>query len=64
VTRLGIYVKVIFFIGLVINLSSGYFVLLAFNHVLSIGIEDSADAFNVIPQFISVIFLADALRRI
>jgi hypothetical protein len=57
-------VKVIFFIGLVINLSSGYFVLLAFNHVLSIGIEDSADAFNVIPQFISVIFLADALRRI
>lgn len=62
--RLDIYVKLIFFIGLVINLSGGYFVLLAFNHVLSNQIEDATDAFNVVPEFISVVFLADALRRI
>jgi uncharacterized protein with PQ loop repeat len=57
-------VKVIFFIGLVLNLGCGYFILLAFNHVFSVGIEDTTEALEVIPEFITLIFLGDALRRI
>ena len=57
-------VKTIFFSGLLINLSTGALIIVAYYEISSRKFESWVEAINVAPAFISVFFLVDAMRRL
>ena len=67
VNRLGLKLKIVFYAGLILQCSTGYMEILAFNSETSPHkklIENSTDFMNIFPQFVSLMFLLDALRRL
>lgn len=62
--RTEVKIKVIFFSGLLINLSTGTLIIVAYYELSSRKFENWVEAINVAPSFISVIFLVDAMRRL
>jgi len=62
--RTEVKIKVIFFSGLLINLSTGTLIIVAYYERYSRKFENWVEAINVAPSFISVIFLVDAMRRL
>jgi len=57
-------IKIVFFTGLMLNLSSGSLIIVAYYELSSRKFENWVEAINVAPSFISVFFLVDAMRRL
>ena len=57
-------IKIVFFTGLLLNLSSGSLIIVAYYELSSRKFENWVEAINVAPSFISVFFLVDAMRRL
>ena len=57
-------IKIIFFVGLLLNLSTGSLIIVAYYELSSRTFENWVEAINIAPSFISIIFLLDAMRRL
>ena len=57
-------IRIVFFTGLLLNLSSGSLIIVAYYELSSRKFENWVEAINVAPSFISVFFLVDAMRRL
>lgn len=57
-------IKLIFFAGLLLNLSTGSLIIVAYYELSSRRFENWVEAINIAPSFISIIFLLDAMRRL
>lgn len=53
-----------FWVGLLANVLSGVFIVLAFYEYGNSGLARTSEVFNVVPDLISAAFLIDALRRL
>ena len=51
-------------LGLLANLTSGVLIVLAFHHQGSLAYENITEVFNIAPNFVALIILCDALRRL
>lgn len=57
-------ITLVFWVGLLSNILSGIFIVLAFYEYGNSTFAKLSEYFNVIPDLISAIFLIDALRRL
>ncbi len=57
-------VKIVFVFGLLLNLTSGVFIIMAFYHVGGREWQLDTEIANIVPNVISVIVLLDSLRRL
>jgi hypothetical protein len=62
--RTEVKIKVILLIGLLLNLSTGSLIIVAYYELYSHRFENWVEAINVAPSCISIIFLLDAMRRL
>jgi len=67
IARLGLELKIVFYAGLILQCSTGYMEILAFNSETSPHqklIENCTDFMNIFPEVVALLFLLDALRRL
>jgi hypothetical protein len=57
-------VKVVFVVGLIMNLASGVFIVIAFYRVGGIDWQFTTELANIVPNIISVAVLLDSIRRL
>lgn len=57
-------VKVVFVVGLLMNLASGVFIVIAFYRVGGINWQLTTELANIVPNVISVVVLMDSIRRL